>query len=96
MPPLLTHWFTTGQAGQLHAAGGGGDDVGAKALWCRGRAALWDTPRWRGEARSSPGSALRPSPLAELALGCPLQPDGGLPNRFLTVPFDAIPVLSMV
>ena len=31
MPPLLTHWFTTGQAGQLHAAGGGGDDVGAKA-----------------------------------------------------------------
>jgi hypothetical protein len=71
MPPLLTHWFTTGQAGQLHAAGGGGDG-------------------------SSPGSALRPSPLAELALGCPLQPDGGLPNRFLTVPFDAIPVLSMV
>ena len=31
MPPLLTHLFTTGQAGQLHAAGGGGDDVGAKA-----------------------------------------------------------------
>jgi hypothetical protein len=31
MPPLLTHWFTTGQAGQLHAAGVGGDDVGAKA-----------------------------------------------------------------
>ncbi len=31
---------------------------------------------------------LRPSPLA--LVGCPLV--GGLPNRSLTVPFDAIPV----
>ena len=41
----------------------------ARMLRCCGRAALWDTPRWRGEASSSSGGALSPS---LLTLGCPL------------------------